>query len=201
MSLIIHSIGCNLNCYQCFNYKDFVSQPQNICDEEYILHEIKMNGYLSDAIIFSGGEFLKNPVDEIVLFLSDVKQIYKGLIIINTNGSYPSKIKVLNEKNLIDGFHTDMKLPYYEFDNEIPQETELILGIPKESMDMNSFLQSIEYTVQFDKGYSQIRSVKYPFMNDEVFERNKIYVQQLNLKHNKNTSYSVNEFIESEIKY
>lgn len=156
-----------------------------------------MNGYLSDAIIFSGGEFLKNPVDEIVLFLSDVKQIYKGLIIINTNGSYPSKMKVLNEKNLADGFHTDMKLPYYAIDKNSSLSTELVLGIPSELVNINSFLQSLEYTVQFDKGYSQIRSVKYPFVDDDVFNQNKMYVQYLNSKYNQNTPYYINDFIKN----
>ena len=83
-SLIIHSIGCNLKCYKCFNYETLVANPQNVCDKNGVLSQIKTNGYLSDAIILSGGEFLNNDLNEIKMFINELKEIYDGLIIIKT---------------------------------------------------------------------------------------------------------------------
>ena len=198
-SLIIHSLGCNFKCYQCFNYETLVRNPLDVCDEDYILDQIKLNGYLADAIILSGGEFLLNNIDEIILFLKKLKEIYNGLIIINTNGSSPNKMQKLINGNYVDGFHTDMKLPYYLLD--IEKDSELIKAIVGKKLTANKIdriLQSLELTIQCDKGYSQIRSVKYPFLHPSAFKENQIYIDKLNKKYNKHTKYYVNIFIKGE---
>lgn len=198
-SLIIHSIGCNFKCYQCFNYETLVHNPQDICNEQYILDQIKLNGYLADAIIISGGEFLLNDINDIVLFLIRIKNIFDGLIIINTNGTSPDKIQQLSEYHYIDGFHTDMKLPYHLLN--LDQDSELIIEVIGKDLsvkDIENILQSLEYTIKYDKGYSQIRSVEYPFLHPSVFKENQIYVDKLNAKYNKQTPYYVNEFMEGE---
>ena len=57
-------------------------------------------------------------------------------------------------------------------------------------------LLSLQYTVKFDKGLNQIRSVKYPFLDNDVFEDNKKYIEELNIKYKKNVPYKINEYIE-----
>jgi len=129
-SLIINTIGCNLHCYKCFNYKALVSDVNETetCDKMYILSQVKQNGYLSDAIILSGGEFLLNKSSDIAVFLEDLKAYYDGLIIVNTNGCFPEKMRKI--RHLIDGFHTDMKLPYQYIDSEGDAEIiKLTLGV------------------------------------------------------------------------
>jgi len=198
-SLIIHSIGCNFKCYQCFNYEALVHNPLDICNEQYILDQIKLNGYLADAIIISGGEFLLNDINEIILFLKKLKEIYDGLIIINTNGTLPDKMQRLLNNNYIDGFHTDMKLPYHLLD--IKKDSELIKAIIGKELTVNEIdyiLQSLELTVRYDKGYSQIRSVKYPFLHSSAFKKNQEYINKLNEKYNKQTKYYMNIFLEGE---
>jgi len=198
-SLVIHSIGCNLNCYQCFNYEALVHNPLDICNKSYILDQIKLNGYLVDAIIISGGEFLLNDINEITLFLKKLKEVFDGLIIINTNGTSPNKMQELIDINQVDGFHTDMKLPYHLLD--IEKDLELIKAIVGEELtanEINNILQSLELTVQCDKGYSQIRSVKYPFLHPSTFKENQKYIDNLNVKYNKHISYYVNMFVEQD---
>lgn len=198
-SLIVHSIGCNFKCYQCFNYETLVRAPLDICNEQYILDQIKLNGYLADAIILSGGEFLLNDLNDIVSFLVRIKNIFDGLIIINTNGTSPDKIQQLSKYDYIDGFHTDMKLPYHLLN--LNKDSELIIEVIGKKLlinDVNNILKSIEYTIKYDKGYSQIRSVKYPLLNISAFEENQIYISLLNKKYNKQTPYYVNEFMEGE---
>jgi len=199
-SLVIHSIGCNFKCYQCFNYETLVHNPLDICDEKYILDQIELNGYLANALIISGGEFLLNDTNEIYFFLKQLKEIFNGLIIINTNGTSPNKMQKLIDVNRVDGFHTDMKLPYHLLDSN--KDSELIkeiIGKFLSTNEINNIIQSLELTVQCDKGYSQIRSVKYPFLHPSTFKENQKYVDILNVKYNKQTPYYTNEFMEGEI--
>lgn len=195
LSLIIHSIGCNLNCFHCFNFESMVANPVDVCGSEYILEEIKRDGFLSTAIIFSGGEFLLNRIDDLMIFLTDVRKIYRGIIIVNTNGTFPKKMMALVESDLVDGFHTDMKLPYNLINNDSAEFIKLATGIEK--INIEDILKSLEYTVMYDKGYSQIRSVMYPFLDSNVFDNNQEYVNILNVKYQKNTHYYKNEFIDA----
>jgi organic radical activating enzyme len=161
-----------------------------ICNEDYIIQLIKNNGFIFDAVIISGGEFLLNDLNEIVTFLSDARKIYNGVLIINTNGTFPDKIKRLSDSMLIDGFHTDLKFP---INIENPLLAEQSTGI--KNVKLNDIIRSLEYTIQFDRGYSQIRSVKYPFVDDNMIALNKLYLSDLNNRFKKQTPYYVNEFI------
>jgi pyruvate-formate lyase-activating enzyme len=189
-SLIINCIGCNLHCYKCFNYEKLVANSVDTCNKTYILNQIKLNGYLSDAIILSGGEFLLNPIEEIIDFLKELKQIYDGLIIINTNGTMPEKMKLV--RKYIDGFHTDMKLPYHVLNEDDREIISLTLG---RIIDTKKCIESIKYTIKSDSGYSQIRSVKYPFIDLSVYEDNIKYILDLNNQYEKQTPYFINDFI------
>jgi organic radical activating enzyme len=192
-SLIIHSIGCNLNCYQCFNYKPLIEHPADTCATEELLEKLKCVGSLSDAIIVSGGEFLNNKTEDIIHFLQQLKLFYRGLVIINTNGCFPDKMKLIGK--MVDGFHTDMKLPFYCVDIDIDRDImQMLLG---EVIDPNIALESIEYTIQSDKGYSQIRSVDYELFDKNTFAENKRYIESLNHKYGKNTPYFVNKLLKT----
>lgn len=196
-SMMVFSIGCNLNCYKCFNHDLLTENPKKIVDERYILNQIQLNGFLFDAIIFSGGEFLNNDINETINFLKNVRAIYDGIIIINTNGTYPDKMKILNDLELVDGFHTDMKIPIHMID--IHRDKDIINKVVGKSLTQNeisNMIESIHNTIMFDKGYSQIRSVKYPMFDERVFTKNKEYINQINQKYNKNTPYFINDFVD-----
>jgi pyruvate-formate lyase-activating enzyme len=193
MSLIIHSVGCNLHCYKCFNYEPLVERPADTCQPEELLKKIQHVSSLSDAIIISGGEFLSNKTEDIIHFIQQLKLFYHGLVIINTNGCFPDKMKLIGK--LVDGFHTDMKLPFYYVDIDIDRDVmQMVLG---KIVDPNIILESIEYTIQADKGYSQIRSVNYELFDDNTFVENKKYIDSLNQKYRKNTPYYVNKLLKN----
>ena len=61
-----------------------------------------------DAVCLTGGEPLINDKDEVLKLLSDIKSLgYK--IKLDTNGSYPQKLKYLIEHNVIDYVAMDIK--------------------------------------------------------------------------------------------
>jgi pyruvate-formate lyase-activating enzyme len=185
-SMIIYSIGCNLRCYQCFVYDSLVTNPVDICDENYIIDQIKQNGFLFDSIIISGGEFLINKIEDIISFLQNIRLIFYGLIIVNTNGTYTDKLKQIKDLKLVDGIHLDIKLP----PNTINKQ---ITGV----MEYN-IAESISIVSKNNSEYSQFRTVKYPILNESIFIEIKEYVDQINIKNQSNIRWYLNEFLEGD---
>lgn len=194
-SMIIHSMGCNLRCYECFNYNRYVLYPREAVNEQYVLEQVALGGDLFDAIILSGGEFLANRLSDVLVFCDKLRKAFKGKIIVNTNGHAPYKMLTLMEEGLVDGFHTDMKLPFHLLHVERDAKlSKCILGIDIDQPFIDATLRAIELTVATDNGLSQIRSVRYPVLDDSAFEQNKAYIKELNQKYGKSTPYLVNKF-------
>lgn len=198
-TLIIHSLcGCNLKCYNCINYDELIiKKHKNYHNINQVIELLKLNAFLYEYIVISGGEYLINDVEEILSDIKQIKYIIKSPLIIYTNGTFPLKIQKILQWNIVDGIHTDMKLPYqylkHEIDKNIIFKT---LGVNISRKIINNMLLSLQYTVKFDKGLNQIRSVKYPFLDNDVFEDNKKYIEELNIKYKKNVPYKINEYIE-----
>ncbi|WP_163856977.1 radical SAM protein [Paenibacillus elgii] len=196
-SLVIHSLaGCNLHCFGCHNYDELVA-PEH---EHYllagdILQQIKMNGYLFDALIFSGGEFLMGNLKEITLFLTDLKRGFLGKIIINTNGTFPEKIRHLLERELVDGIHIDMKMPYHAFDRNVDMAAyQAVLGVVPTPALVQNMMSAIQLVIRHNSPFSQVRTVKYPVLSEVYFEQIRSYVDELKERYNSEVTYKLNEF-------
>jgi len=198
-TLLIHSLcGCNLKCYNCINYDELIiKKHKNYHNINQVIELLKLNAFLYEYIVISGGEYLINDVEEILSDIKQIKNIIKSPLILYTNGTFPLKIQKILQWNIVDGIHTDMKLPYqylkHEIDKDIIFKT---LGVNISRKIIKNMLLSLQYTVKFDKGLNQIRSVKYPFLDNDVFEDNKKYIEELNIKYKKNVPYKINEYIE-----
>jgi pyruvate-formate lyase-activating enzyme len=202
VSLIFHSINCscNLKCFGCFNYKTIVQgDKSDYLNEEQVLDIINKTGYMYDVIIFSGGEFLLHDITEIEALLVKIKEIYNGSIVIYTNGILFNKIKYLTYKKLIDGFHIDMKLPYHLLEPDLQEDQELmkaILGRVLNHEEISNILNSINLVIRENSPYSQIRTVRYPILPNEVFDEIKARIDCSNIVHGSNVPYYLNEYID-----
>jgi len=188
-SLLIHSlVGCNLKCFGCHNYEELVkSKHETFYDDEDVLSRIKSNGFLFDAIIFSGGEFLMNDLDKMIEFLSRVRDVFKGKIIINTNGCYPLKIKKLSELRLVDGFHMDLKFYIWETPSE--QDVKVVgMGISKHTREC--MVESFDELKLSNLNHNEFRTVKYPFLEEEFFRKIQYKCEK------ENVIWRVNPFLE-----
>jgi pyruvate formate lyase activating enzyme len=99
--------GCNFRCPFCHN-ASFVLNPdkaRNIPEEEFFNFLIKRKGLL-DGVCISGGEPLLQK--EISKFISKIKAL-GFLVKLDTNGSFPSKLKELAGNALIDYVAMDVK--------------------------------------------------------------------------------------------
>lgn len=183
-SLMIYSInGCNLKCYKCHVYDELITPTHNsFLSCEDILDLIKSNGYLYDCIIFSGGEFLINDIFEIEELLKEIRLYYEGKIIINSNGTFPYKMKYVLLNHLADGVYLDIK--------GIVENEELykVIGV-----NYNKYIPSIKKSIDivndYNYGYSQFRTVKYPFVSEEYFKIIQEYIKDMSVE------YVINDFV------
>lgn len=73
---------------------------------------------------------------------------------------------------------------------------ELAMGIKIKDLSLiNKLVDSLKFVVKNDKGFSQIRSVKYPFLDESAFVECKSFIMSLNDLYNKNIPYEAHTFI------
>jgi len=194
--LLIHTLsGCMFHCYQCINYDELIL---NVHREYYVINDIieiiRKQEKLFDFIVFSGGEYLKAPIEDILNDLKEIKSITSKPVIIYTTGYYFEKINYLIQEKLVAGFHIDMKLPYHLLNEDDEELVSLVVGKKLNSSEINQMIRSIEKVIEFDQGFSQVRSVKYPFLDDSAFVECESFIRLLNQKYNQNVSYEVHPF-------
>lgn len=200
-SLLIHGYtGCPFHCFHCFNYDEIVNgNPKTSYKIDDVLHFIKRQEQLYEFIILSGGEYLKAPLEHLKKDLSLIKETSNKPIIVYTTGVELEKMKILTELGLIDGFHIDMKLPYHLLNEDDFDLVELTMGVALKNLKLfDTLLNAIEFVVAYDKGFSRVRSVKYPFLSPSAFDANRMFIHQLNHRYGKNVPYDVNPFVYAE---
>ena len=107
VSSIIWTIGCNFSCPFCYN-KDLVDGNIDEIPKDELFSFLEKRKKLLDGIVISGGEpFLQKDLKD---FCKKVKKMgYK--IKIDTNGTYPDKLKELIDEKLVDYIAMDIKAP------------------------------------------------------------------------------------------
>lgn len=190
-SMIIYSIGCNLNCYGCFVYEALITHPENTITEDQIIEHIKRNGFLFDSLIISGGEFLINDLEDIKRFLLEVRRVFNGIVIINTNGTKSIKVRTLLEERLVDGIHLDLKLP--PLDTIDLNVVEAVYGT---SIDLFVVRKSAEAICEHNSPYSQFRTVQYPILSPEYFKQTEKFVNELNKIYRSKIEWHLNPFVD-----
>jgi pyruvate formate lyase activating enzyme len=114
ISCTIFLYGCPFRCGFCYNPSLVLQEETPDLSQEEILDFLKSRIGLIEGVCFTGGEPLMNLDEE---FLEKVKAL--GYFIkIDTNGSFPEKLKKLIEKKLVDFVAMDIKS-----DKESYQET------------------------------------------------------------------------------
>ncbi len=196
--LLVHALsGCQLRCFHCLNRAELLEKPH---EKFYTIQEIiefaKKQIRLFDHIVFSGGEFLVAPIEDLIEDLTKVKRAIAKPVIVYTNGIAYDKIVTLHERGLVDGYHVDMKLPFHLLTAEDFDLAELTLGVALRDMTLpQAILKTLEYVISVDRGYSRIRSVRYPFLGPEAFAENRLWVESMNQKYGKHVPYDVNAFM------
>ena len=105
VAAIIWTTGCNFRCPFCYN-PDLVFEKTDNVPIEHILSFLDARKGKIDALSISGGEpFLQRDLKD---FISQVKN--RGYLVkVDTNGSFPDKMKELLDEDLIDYLSMDVK--------------------------------------------------------------------------------------------
>ncbi len=128
----LFTIGCNFACPFCHNSFLVEQNGHQSIDEEEILSYLKKRQGVLEGVCISGGEpLLHNELED---FIVKVKELgYK--VKLDTNGSFPDKLKKLVKKGLVDYVAMDVK-------NRLGKYLETS-GI--ENLDVESVKESISF--------------------------------------------------------
>ena len=107
ISAIIWTIGCNFRCPFCYNKNLVLGKVEPISEDEVLFFLKKRKGLL-EGLVISGGEPLLH--DDIADFVKKVKKL-GYLIKIDTNGTFPERLKELIDNKLVDYISMDVKAP------------------------------------------------------------------------------------------
>lgn len=107
LSALIFTRGCNFRCSFCQNSPllDYKNEKGLFSNEE-VLEYLKKRKGLLDGLVITGGEpLMQNDIKD---FIKQVKSL-GYLVKLDTNGSFPNKIKELIDEDLLDYVAMDIK--------------------------------------------------------------------------------------------
>jgi len=112
VSAIIWTVGCNFHCPFCYNV-ELLKVTSDLFSEDEILSFLNKRKNFLEALVISGGEpFLQKDLKN---FCKKVKKLgYK--IKIDTNGTFPEKLKGLIDEKLVDYISMDIKAPKEKYE-------------------------------------------------------------------------------------
>ncbi len=136
MACTVFTAGCNLRCPFCHNSPLVINPPkESAYSVEDIIDFIESRRGRLDGVAITGGEPLMQP--DIEDFIAEIKG--RGFAVkLDTNGTYPDKLKSLVEKGLLDYVAMDVK----SGEKGYPQ----CVGIG--NYDLTKVNESIDYLMQ-----------------------------------------------------
>jgi pyruvate formate lyase activating enzyme len=126
---VIFLWGCNFRCGFCYNPDLVVKPSDGQFSEEYILDFLEKRKGKLDAVCISGGEPLMSLDLKFVRKIKDMGFKIK----IDTNGSFPDKLKEMVDEELVDYIAIDVK--------GAPDDLEKIVGV---GVDLEKIEKSIK---------------------------------------------------------
>lgn len=151
--------GCNFRCPFCHNASLVVHIPKEseLTEDAFFTFLERRKGIL-DGVCVTGGEPLLQP--EIETFIGRIKALGYA-VKLDTNGSFPEKLKTLVEKGLVDYVAMDIK-------NSL--ETYAITsGV--DALDLEKIQESVSYLKENHVPYEFRTTVTRNFHSKEEFER------------------------------
>ena len=164
VACLVFTGGCNLRCPFCHNAL-LVTQIDNVVyDEEEIIEYLKKRKGLLDGVCVSGGE----PLLQIGLesFLKRVKELGYS-VKLDTNGTFPARLKSLVEKGLVDYVAMDIK--------NCKEKYSLTTGT--DSFDMAKIEESVSYLLSGVVDYEFRTTVVDGLHESQDFEKIALWIK------------------------
>jgi pyruvate formate lyase activating enzyme len=133
LAAIVFTGGCNFNCPYCHNSKLLHPQNSTPLDSDEIFSFLKKRSGILEGLVITGGE--PTLASDLADFVRQVKKL--GLKVkLDTNGTYPERIKQLLDENLLDYIAMDVKAS--------PEHYAAASGIFDNLNNLTTIRQSIE---------------------------------------------------------
>lgn len=163
----IFTTGCNFRCPFCHNASLVLgTESGSMYSEEDIFSFLKKRQGILDGVCVSGGEPLLQ--EDIALFLEKIKKL-GFLVKLDTNGSFPKKLKELVRSGLVDYVAMDIK--------NSPKLYCLTAGIEEQEIVMNPIRESAEFLLECPVSYEFRTTVVKGYHTKETFEQIGIWIR------------------------
>lgn len=157
--------GCNFRCPFCHNASLVVDIPlEGEISEEEFFSFLKKRQSILDGVCITGGEPLLQP--DIEAFIRKIKGLGYA-VKLDTNGSFPDKLKRLVEEGLVDYVAMDIK--------NCPDTYAITAGV--EALDIESIKKSVAYLKERHVPYEFRTTVVKNYHDKESFEKIGQWVQ------------------------
>lgn len=158
VACIVFTFGCNFRCPFCHNASLVVGDGESDITEDEFFDYLKKRQGILDGVCVTGGEpLIQNGIED---FLKKIKS-FGYQIKLDTNGSYPEKLKKLVAEGLVDYVAMDIK--------NSPEFYSVTVG--KDDVDFEKIKQSIDFLInEADIEYEFRTTVVAEFHNEEVFD-------------------------------
>lgn len=154
----VFTAGCNFRCPFCHNASLVVDIPKEAEISEATFFEfLKKRQGILEGVCISGGEPLLQP--DIEDFIRRIKEMAYA-IKLDTNGSFPDKLKMLVEKGLVDYVAMDIK--------NCPEAYPITCGV--DTLDIASIEKSVAYLKEGHVPYEFRTTVVRNYHFKESFE-------------------------------
>ena len=134
---IIFLKGCNFRCGFCYNPDIVIGDGEGVFSEEYVLDFLSKRVGKLDAVCITGGEPLMSLDFDFVRRIREMGFKVK----IDTNGSFPSRLKELVDEGLVDYIAMDVKSCRDDYSK--------VAGV---EVDVSKIEESIKIINDFDRG-------------------------------------------------
>ena len=132
MAATIFTYGCNFRCPFCHNAGLVTEDSETSLTEEEVLRFLSTRKSILDGVCITGGEPLLQP--DIEEFMRKIKDM-GFLIKLDTNGSFPKKLKDLVSRGLVDYVAMDVK----------NSKEKYALTCGKTVFDLSKIIESVDF--------------------------------------------------------
>lgn len=138
---IIFTGGCNFRCPYCHNGDIVTNIYNNEFDIEEITSYLKKRKNILDGVVISGGEpLIHSDIEELIAPIKELGYSVK----LDTNGTYPERLKALIEKKYLDYIAMDIKGPVNKY--------ALITGITANHIEVKNLSGKIHNSIELIMG-------------------------------------------------
>lgn len=140
MACTVFTHGCNFRCPFCHNALLVTDAPQAHITTDEVLSFLRTRQGILDGVCITGGEpLLQENIED---FIGEIKKL-GFLVKLDTNGSFPDRLKSLCRSGLIDHVAMDIKNSQQKY----------AATIGKTVFDLSSVAKSVEYLRHGDVSY------------------------------------------------